>query len=167
MDCYDTDLTYGGKRTECRTTSQCLPHCGNETCLDPFILIERSDSFRFDPTVTYAYRYLFCNVISEPIILQQCFNIFYRTYSDKDSNLRCAFVYQLPSTLPICYGCAVNEQGCVYFDCRNVQTPYGQGGIGSTCDENGKYPLMTYFFLESKDTCNALIVPKAAFYFYW
>ena len=139
FDCGEVNLTYGGTRTECDTVPQCLPHCGNETCLVPSSSIEISDSFKFDVTVTYFYRYLFCYDIYEPIISKTCFSTTYRTYYDKDSSLRCSFFHLFGSYFAPC-PCVMDEQGCIYFDCRKLQTPYGQGGIGSTCDENGKYP---------------------------
>ena len=134
FECSEEDFPSGRITTRCGTDRRCLPYCGNETCVKPTFKIERSDDY---------YRYDFCYSFSGPIALSTCFYFRNTTHSDKDNSLSCAFLYHYGfHTAPLCNTCAVNEQGCIYFDCRNIQIrpPFWPGGIGSTCDENGTYP---------------------------
>ena len=109
----------------CYTPEHCLPGCGNETC---FTTYEKyTIGFDYDLYI-YNNTQHRCFEFTEPFETSMCFT---RIGSFRPN---CTMEYDGTT----CDSCFVNRRTyCLYFDCRNVQTPYGQGSIGSTCDAYG------------------------------
>ena len=110
----------------CETFHHCVTNCEGT---DEMCFSARFDyGARFSPRLgAMGNRYSLCYQITEPFETEICYsqtNIY---------RIECSVTYD---GIP-CDSCVISDQDCLYFDCRNIEGPFGQGSIGTTCDENG------------------------------
>ena len=117
----------------CETELQCLSNCANETCFS-----SRSEDFGDSNMyyVIYVSGYSICFYVTEPFETKICHSYVKSgdLYTSRDLHETVCHVTYGDTECDLCFA---DEDKCLFFDCRNVDGPYGQGSIGSTCDENG------------------------------
>ena len=134
MQASEPETVCSGERTTvCDTSLQCLSNCANETCFTS--RSEEYQGWNMYYVIFFSGRSK-CFYVTEPFETKICYRHVKSgdLYASRDyDEIECHVTYGETE----CDLCFANEKKCLFFDCRNVDGPYGQGSIGSTCDENG------------------------------